>query len=378
MNKLHKLLLILFNTEAKKYASIGGQAVIEGVMMRSPNAFVIAVRKPDGTIRLRRDQWFGLSKKWSIFKKPFLRGVLVLVETMANGIVSLNYSANVAMDEELRKEAMDKGMTEEEYEKQKQKKEKIDWMTFMTIGFSFIFGMGLFIFLPHGLTALLENLFGASWGVKSFEFHFVDGVIKAIIFISYVSIIGLLPDIKRVFQYHGAEHKSISTFEAKEELTVENARKYPTFHPRCGTTFVFFLLFISIILFAVIFAIVPVGEGYNKYIKHLFVILCKIGLTFPIAGISYELIKLMGKNTDTSWGKIIGYPGMLLQRLTTREPDDEQLEVALSSIRAVIDLESRFELNDAKSKKISMEEADLNSYKDIHPDNYQLQDFLEP
>ena len=122
MNKLHKLLLILFNTEAKKYASIGGQAVIEGVMMRSPNAFVIAVRKPDGTIRLRRDQWFGLSKKWSIFKKPFLRGVLVLVETMANGIVSLNYSANVAMDEELRKEAMDKGMTEEEYEKQKQKK----------------------------------------------------------------------------------------------------------------------------------------------------------------------------------------------------------------------------------------------------------------
>jgi len=378
VKKLHKLLLILFNTEAKKYASIGGQAVIEGVMMRSPNAFVIAVRKPDGTIRLRRDQWFGLSKKWSMLKKPFLRGVLVLVETMANGIVSLNYSANVAMDEELRKEAMDKGMTEKEYEKQKQKKEKIDWMTFMTIGFSFIFGMGLFIFLPHGLTALLENFFGASWGVKSFEFHFVDGVIKAIIFVSYVSIIGLLPDIKRVFQYHGAEHKSISTFEAKEDLTVENARKYPTFHPRCGTTFVFFLLFISIILFAVIFAVVPVGEGYNQYIKHLLVIFCKIGLTFPIAGISYELIKLMGKNTDTAWGKIIGYPGMLLQRLTTREPDDEQLEVALSSIRAVIDLESRFELSEAKSKKISMEEADLNSYKDIHPDNYQLQDFLEP
>ena len=362
---------------SKQYTNIGGQAVIEGVMMRSPNAFVVAVRKPDGSIRLRKDQWFGLSKRFDLLKKPFFRGVLVLIETMANGIVSLNFSANVAMDEEMRQEALKKGLSDEAYEKKKKEKEKVGFATFASIFLSFIFGMGLFVFLPHGLTAWLENSIGAKWGLQSFAFHAVDGGIKSLIFVLYVVLIGFLPDIKRVFQYHGAEHKSISTFENGEELVVENARKYPTFHPRCGTTFIFFLLFISIILFAVIFAIFPIGASYGKILKHIVAIGFKIILTFPIAGISFELIKWVGKKSDTFIGKMISFPGMLLQKLTTREPNDEQLEVALSSIKAVLQLEEKYNLKEAKTKIITAEEIDIENYSEIQASNFKVKDFLE-
>ncbi len=180
----------------KQFTSIGGQAVIEGVMMRSPNAFVVAVRKPDNSIQIRQDQWFGVFKKIKFLKKPLLRGVLILIETMANGIVALNYSARIAMDEELKKEALKKGMTEEEFNEKSKNKEKVGWMTFFTILASFIFWIGLFVFLPHALTAVLEKTVGATWGLKSFEFHAVDGAIKALIFLLYVLIIGFFPDIK--------------------------------------------------------------------------------------------------------------------------------------------------------------------------------------
>ncbi|MEI8346985.1 MAG: DUF1385 domain-containing protein [Pseudomonadota bacterium] len=341
-----------------KFTSIGGQAVIEGVMMRSPNAFVVAVRKPEGVIRMRRDQWFGLGKKFQWARKPFLRGILVLVETMANGIVALNYSAHIAMDEEMKSDALKKGMTLEQYESNKKKKESVGWTTFLSIFLSFLFGIGLFIFLPHGLTALLENSLGAKWGLQSFQFHMVDGVIKGLIFVFYVFIVGLFPDIRRVFQYHGAEHKSISTFEAGEELTVENAKKYSTFHPRCGTTFIFFLLFISIIFFAVIFALVPVGVGHPVIFRHLEAIFWKILMTLPIAGVAYELIKLSGKYAQSPWGRPFIVPGMLLQRLTTREPDDQQLEVALISIKAVLFLEDKYKLKEA-DKKIKSGKANI-------------------
>ena len=226
---------------AKQYTSIGGQAVIEGVMMRSPNAFVVAVRKPDGQIRLRRDQWFGLSQKLNFMKKPFLRGIVMLIEAMANGIVSLNYSANIAMEEELKAEALKKGKTLEEFEAAQKKTESIDWATFLTIVTSFTFGMGLFVFVPHAATEGLNQWFTLGWNLDGFFFHFVDGLIKACVFVSYIWLISFIPDIRRVFQYHGAEHKAISTFEAGEDLLVENAKKYKTLHPRCGTSFIFFL-----------------------------------------------------------------------------------------------------------------------------------------
>lgn len=374
IRKLLKKILIIIT---KQYTSIGGQAVIEGVMMRSPNAFVVAVRKPDGSIRLRRDQWFGLSKKFDFLRKPFFRGVVMLVETMANGIVSLNYSANIAMDEEQKEEALKKGKTIEQYESEKKKKEKIDWATFFTIASSFAFGMALFVFVPHAATAGLDTLFDLNWDLDGFAFHFVDGVIKACIFILYIWIIGFIPDIKRVFQYHGAEHKSISTFEAGEELRVENAKKYTTLHPRCGTSFIFFLLFISIIIFSVLFAIIPIGQGLPVILKHVTAIVVKILCMFPVAGISYELIKLAGKYPGNIACKTLSFPGMMLQKLTTKEPDEKQLEVALSSIRAVLALEEKYNLKNATKKVLTLEEVDIKSIEDIEATNSGLKDFLE-
>ena len=356
----------------KQFTSIGGQAVIEGVMMRSPHSFVVAVRHPEGQIRLRRDQWFGLSARFNFLKKPFLRGVLILIETMANGIVALNYSASIAMDEELKQEALKKGISAEDYEKKKSEKEKVSFATFLTILVSFAFGILLFVAVPHMLTAILEKSAGAQWGLDGYQFHLIDGIIKACIFILYVYLISFLPDIKRVFQYHGAEHKAISTFEAREALTVENAKKYKTFHPRCGTTFIFFLLFISIIIFSALFTVISVGAN-----QHFLAILIKIALTFPVAGLSYELIKISGKYANTLWGKILSYPGMLLQRLTTKEPDDQQLEVALASIKMVLFLEEKYNLKDAKEKVIAIDEVDIKNLSEVEVSNLQIRDFLE-
>ncbi len=362
---------------AKQYTSIGGQAVIEGVMMRSPNAFVVAVRKPDGQIRLRRDQWFGLSQKLNFMKKPFLRGIVMLVEAMANGIVSLNYSANIAMDEEMKAEALKKGKTLEEYEAGKKKNESIDWATFLTIITSFAFGMGLFVFVPHAATEGLNQWLTLGWNLDGFFFHFIDGIIKACVFVFYIWIIGFIPDIRRVFQYHGAEHKSISTFEAGEDLIVENAKKFTTLHPRCGTSFIFFLLFISIIIFSGLFTIIPIGKGLPTIPKHILAVVVKICFMIPIAGVSYEIIKFAGKHAENKFCKMLSFPGMMLQKLTTKEPDDTQLEVALSSIKAVLFLEEKYKLKEADKKVLKMEEIDILDLKSIETTNTSLNDFLE-
>ena len=361
----------------KQYASIGGQAVIEGVMMRSPNAFVVAVRKPDGKILLRRDQWFGLGKKFEIFKKPFLRGVLVLIESMANGIVSLNYSANIAMDEEKKKEAIEKGQTAEDYEKEKKSKEKVNWGTFFSMFASFALGIGLFVFAPHTLTEWISQLLDAKWSLNLLSFTLLMEPLRPVFLFLYVFLIGFLPDIRRVFQYHGAEHKSISTFEAGQELTVENAKKFTTLHPRCGTSFIFFLLFISIVLFSILFVFIPLEGKFPYLIKHLIAILIKVAFMMPIAGISYEVIKLAGKYPNKWLCKALSMPGMALQKLTTKEPDDDQLEIALASIKAVLNLEEKFNLKDAKEKVIQVEEVEIDSLAEIENANTKLNDFLE-
>jgi uncharacterized protein YqhQ len=379
----------------KQYTSIGGQAVIEGVMMRSPNAFVIAVRKADGSIMIRKDQWFGLGKRFDVFKKPLLRGILVLIETMLNGIVSLNYSANIAMNDELVAEAKKKGEQAEldVQNKINRKNEKIDWQTGLTLLASMAMGFALFVLLPHGLTALLAKVSGSSWDLDSFSFHFIDGVFKALIFLLYIYLIGLIPDIRRVFQYHGAEHKSISTFEAQEELSIANAKKFTTIHPRCGTTFVFFLIFISIILFSGIFTLIKIGEDWQPMVfwgvaeigsfkfvdiaRHLVAIGYKFLLMFPVAGISYELIKLSGKYPHKLFCRVISYPGMLLQRLTTKEPDEKQLEIGLASLKAVLFLEEKFNLKTANKKIVSREEVQIKSLSEIEVGQIGLKEFLE-
>ncbi len=374
MNKTLKRIILL---TTKQYTSIGGQAVIEGVMMRSPNAFVVAVRKPDGTIRLRRDQWYGLSKKLDFMKKPFLRGVLMLVETMANGMVSLNYSANIAMAEEEREKALKKGKTIEEFEASQKKKEKVDVATFLTMGVSFAFGIGLFVFAPHAIAFWVGDMMGENWTLDSFAFHAVDGAVKALIFVSYIWGISFMKDVYRVFQYHGAEHKSIATFEAGMDLTVENAKKFTTLHPRCGTSFIFFLILISIILFSAVFTLIPVGANLPPILRHVVAVLFKVVLMLPVAGISYELIKTAGKCSDQWWARAMSAPGMLLQKLTTKEPDDKQLEVALSSIKAVLFLEEKYNLKDAKSKVLQLEEIDIAHLEDIQTANSTLKEFLE-
>lgn len=373
MKFLKRVLLIT----TKQYTSIGGQAVIEGVMMRSPNAFVVAVRKPDGSIRLRRDQWYGLSRKLDFLKKPFLRGVLMLIETMANGLVSLNYSANIAMAEEEREKALKKGKTIEEFEAAQKKKEKVDIATFMTMAVSFAFGIGLFVFVPHAVAFFIGDILGKNWTLDSFAFHAVDGVVKAIIFIAYIWGISFVKDVYRVFQYHGAEHKSIATFEAGMDLTVENARKFTTLHPRCGTSFIFFLILISIILFSAVFTLIPVGTNLPPVLRHVVAVLFKVALMLPVAGISYELIKYAGKCSDRWWARAMSAPGMLLQKITTKEPDDQQLEVALSSIKAVLYLENKYNLKEAKAKIINVEEIDIAKLSDIESTNSTLKEFLE-
>jgi uncharacterized protein YqhQ len=373
MINLKKIQIVL----AKQFTSIGGQAVIEGVMMRSPNAFVVAVRKPDGQIRLRRDQWYGLSKKINFLKKPFLRGILMLIETMANGVVSLNYSANIAMAEEEKAKALKKGKTLEEFEASQKKKEKVDIATFLTMAVSFSFGIGLFVFAPHMIAFWVGDLLGQEWTLDSFAFHVVDGFVKSVIFVGYIWAISFMKDIYRVFQYHGAEHKSIATFEAGLDLTVENARKFSTLHPRCGTSFVFFLILISIILFSAVFTLIPIAANLPPIFRHVIAVLFKVVLMFPIAGASYEVIKLSGKCSDKWWAKLMAAPGMMLQKLTTKEPDDQQLEVALSSIKAVLHLEEKYNLKEADKKIIQLEEVDIQNLGDLEATNSTLKEFLE-
>lgn len=374
MKKILKRIILL---TTKQYTSIGGQAVIEGVMMRSPNAFVVAVRKPDGSIRLRRDQWYGLSKKLDFLKKPFLRGVLMLIETMANGLVSLNYSANIAMTEEEREKALKKGKTIEEFEASQKKKEKVDIATFLTMAVSFSFGIALFVFAPHMIAFGIGDLLGQQWTLDSFAFHAVDGLVKALIFVGYIWGISFMKDVYRVFQYHGAEHKSIATFEAGLDLTVENARKFTTLHPRCGTSFVFFLILISIILFSAVFTLIPVGANLPPILRHVVAVLFKVALMLPVAGISYELIKFAGKCSDKWWARAMSAPGMMLQKLTTKEPDEKQLEVALSSIKAVLHLEEKYNLKEAKAKVLTLDEIDIRHLGEIEVNNSSLKEFLE-
>ena len=341
---------IIQNNEELKQ-KIGGQAVIEGVMMRSPNSYAVAVRKADGQLVIKEQAWQSIWTRMKFFRWPFFRGSVVLVESLWNGLSALTFSANQAFDEE-----------EEEKKKKKKKKrdskkedgeavkgeEKVETgdnknveaknnkddnavlgplALIGTIAVSFAFALGLFVVIPHALTALM------GLNVENLSFHAVDGVIKVIFFVGYVWAISFIKDIKRVFQYHGAEHMSIFAFGDGKDLTVENVRPYGTFHPRCGTSFIMVVLLISIILFSIIFPFLPALPEMHKILRHLIYVAIKIPLMLPIAGISYELIKFAGKNQDNKILKLAVLPGLWLQKITTSKPDDSQLEIAILSLR---------------------------------------------
>ena len=307
-----------------QFTSIGGQAVIEGVMMRAPNYIAVAVRKPNQKIVIKNEPYSSLARRLPIFKKPVFRGVVTLFESMIIGINALSYSANVA--------AADESSSGE-------KEELSNWAIFLSIASAIALGMGLFVALPHFLTAVTSS---SHFTAQSPLFHLLDGAFKMIILLAYVYLIALMKDIHRVFQYHGAEHKSIYTFEAGEELTVENARKYTTLHPRCGTSFLLFLVVISILVFSAVFPLFGLTQlSTIPFLNHLLMVLVKIVLMIPVAGLSYEFIKMCACRMNNPVFKAMIWPGMVLQKLTTREPTDDQLEVALASLRQVLRLEKK-------------------------------------
>ncbi|MFH1673029.1 MAG: DUF1385 domain-containing protein [Pseudomonadota bacterium] len=303
-------------TEGSNKINVGGQAVIEGVMMRAPKSMTIAVRKPDGSIVVKEDVWRSISEKLTFLKWPFFRGSVAIFEALINGIQALTFSASQAFDEE---EDAPGG-----------------WSIFFTIFVALGLALFLFVALPHLLSGLVSQLFGRRLGVEDILFHIIDGIIKIVIFIGYIWLISLSKEIRRVFEYHGAEHKSIYAYEAGESLTVENAKKHSTLHPRCGTAFILIVLLISIVFFSIFFPFMPLFTALPKIVTQMIHISFKILLMFPIAGIAYEFIKYSGKKMENPLVRMLTLPGLWMQKLTTREPSDDQLEIALAALSRAI------------------------------------------
>ena len=300
--------------------SIGGQAVMEGVMMRGPHKTAVAVRKPDKEIEIKVDE-NGTKKKNKFLRFPVVRGCVNFIESMVIGIKALMFSAEfIDLEED--------EPSESKFEKWLEDKlgDKIkDIVIYFAIFLSLVMSVGLFILLPtvitRGLEALLADFDFAS--TKSFT-SLSEGIIRMVIFLTYMILVSQMKDIKRVFEYHGAEHKTIACYEAGEELTVENARKHTRFHPRCGTNFLLFVMIISIIIYS-----------FLPKTGIILRVLMRLLLLPVVAGLSYEVIKLAGRSKKKCI-HILTKPGLWLQRLTTREPDDSQLEVAIASILKVI------------------------------------------
>lgn len=314
----------------KKMTSIGGQAVIEGVMMRGPHKTAIAVRKPDGEIIIDEKE---NKKKSNISKIPLLRGVVSFFSSMIIGVQALMFSAQFADLEEDEKEKNNKKpkkdskkktvetKSNKNLEKATDKNDMPEWALYLSVFISLIISVALFIVLPN----VIANFVVESKEENAILYNFVESTIKILIFLGYILLISKMKDIQRVFEYHGAEHKSIFCYENGEELTVQNVKKYSRFHPRCGTSFLLFVIIISILVFSLIG--VYENSVINIGIRLLFLPL--------VAGISYEIIKFAGrsKNKFVTW---LNAPGKWLQKFTTREPDDSQIEVAIASLKAVI------------------------------------------
>ena len=291
--------------------NIGGQAVIEGVMMRAPRVMTVAVRRPSGEIVVKAQRLELLSDRFPLLKLPFVRGTVSLFGTVVLGIKALNYSAQQALDE-------DEG-------------EIGPWAMAGTLAGAMALAIVLFLLLPLWMTRILEGHF--HWIEGRWGFNMMDGVLRMGVFLLYLASITLIKDVKRIFQYHGAEHKSIFAMEAGDDLTVGNARKYSSMHPRCGTSFLLIVMVLSILVFAQIPHAWPFwGKGLSRIV-----------LLPVIAGLSYELLKFGDKYRKSKVFRMFLFPGLMLQKLTTREPTDDQLEVALTALKNAIMEEDGFE-----------------------------------
>ena len=285
---------------------IGGQAVIEGVMMRGLSGYSVAVRQPDGGVSIRKDKLVAVTKKYPFLRFPVLRGSVVLIQSLILGIRALNYSASVASEGEDGEAEMS------------------NWAIAGSMAMAMVLGVGLFILAPLGLTNLLRAYVFPEMG--NFLYNAIDGVIRAVFFFVYVASISLMDEIRRVFQYHGAEHKTVYTFEANEELTVENARKKSTLHPRCGTSFLMFVMAISILVFSLIPSTAHFAVKFGA----------RVVLIPLIAGLAYEVIRFSARHLANPVCGVLIRPGLWLQRITTKEPDDKQLEIAIIALKEAL------------------------------------------
>lgn len=301
-------------------STIGGQAVMEGVMMKAPTSMAIAVRRSDGTIEVTKNAVVSVKDRYPILKWPILRGVVTFAEALVVGVKSLMASAELygEEDEEYKPSRFETFLSE------KLGKNIDDIIIYSAVIMAIIFAIGLFVFLPALFSSLIRPVVTNNVAV-----NFLEGVMRLGIFLLYLTLVSKMKDIRRVFEYHGAEHKTIHCYEHEEELCVENARKYSTLHPRCGTAFLLIVMVISILVFSFM--------GW----QNIFIRMLSRILMFPvIAGLSYEVTRFAGKS-DALFIRIVMYPGMMLQKLTTREPDDQQLEVAIRAFtEAVADSES--------------------------------------
>src|SRR6056297_4060295 len=289
-----------------KNVDYGGQAVIEGVMMKGLNRLAIAVRKPDNSIVVKKRDLTPLSERLSLFGWPFIRGVVALFSSLILGMKSLSFAANQATEEEEELSPLEMGLT-----------------ILVSLGLAIL----LFVALPAGIIALIQKYI--SYDVV---LNLIEGLIKVSAFLLYIIFISRLDDIKRVFMYHGAEHKVIHNFESNKDLSVENAREFTTLHARCGTNFLFIVIILSILFFS-FFGRPPV----------LYRILYHILLLPIIAGTPYEVIKLAGGDNVNPLIKVLATPGLWLQKLTTNEPDDDMLEIAIKALKGVLPEEERGE-----------------------------------
>ncbi len=346
---------------------VGGQAVLEGVMMRTPNTFAVAVRRPDGEIVFKRERVPRWTDRWPVLKLPFVRGTAILIQSLALGIRALNFSAEAALETPAPAKTdtpatvpVTVGAPAPEPAKKKGKKGEKAILA-ATMVFSLALAIALFVYLPYWLSALVTqathgpapaatapaapapaagkpapaaapDVVHENW----LFFNVVDGAIRLAIFLAYLLLISRMKDIHRVFQYHGAEHKVVHLWEAKEELTVENARKYTTLHPRCGTSFLLFVMVVGIIVFTIF-----------RFEALVWKILSRVLLLPLIAGISYELIRLSARFPRNFVCKAMMTPGLCLQRITTNPPTDDMLEVSLKSLQHALALEDEIKAEKA-------------------------------
>ena len=307
-----------------KLPRVGGQAVIEGVMMRGPKKYAVAIKKYNGNILLDKGEVKSVRDNVKILNLFILRGIVSFFESIILGMKTLIFSADYFDMEE--KSTADKFVVSKEEEIAVESREKInrqqDWAVFIAIVFAIVFCIGIFFILP---TFIASRFFNNVDTTDRIWFNLTEGSIRLVLFFVYLFLVSLMKDIRRVFEYHGAEHKTINCFEDGAELTVENVKKYSKLHPRCGTSFLFIVMLISIIVFSFI-------SSENLIIT----ILARILLLPVVAGISYEIITFFGK-LKGKLGKILAMPGMWFQCFTTREPDDLQIFIAITALKAALD-----------------------------------------